>query len=424
MNGTRMHRKELLGAALGALLVLTLPGLSAAGSLTVQAGSRYAGGYGLLVTPDATPAFVQSSHPSSEKTYRVRFYVNLSRLNLASNSDFDLFVAYSGADPLPTAAATGNPVVRAAVHQQSDGTKLLDLFTRTDSGEVQVSSSPTLRQGWHAVELEWAAATAAGANNGVLRVWLDGNPQTGLASLDSDTQVINYSRWGSVSAVSLGSPYPGLSVNTFKLDDFASQRQGYNGLLNVFSDIGGLDATFRQYVHALYNAGLTNGCATNPLRYCPDTNVTRAEVAKFLELGMRGEIYNPPVVGTSSFADAQGHWAMSWIERVFADGLSNGCAVNPLRFCPDSVVSRAEMAKFILLARHGAGYVPPAVGTSSFADMQSHWAKNWVEQFKAEGLTNGCASAPLRYCPDDPMTRWQMAKALTQAFNLPIPNGL
>jgi len=419
-----MDGKGLFAAALGILILVSCPGLSLAGSLTVQTASRYSGGYGMQVIPDSTPAFVQSSHPSGEKSYRLRFYVNLSRLNLASNSDFDLFAAYNGADPLPTSAPAGNAVVRAAVRQQSDGTKVLDLYTRTDSGEVQVPSSPLLRQGWRAIELEWVAATGAGLNNGALRIWLDGNAQTGLANLDSDAQAVNYARWGSLTPVALGTPYPGVGVNSFKLDDFGSQRQGYMGLLNVFSDIGGLDATFRQYVHALYNAGLTNGCATNPLRYCPDTNVTRAEVAKFLELGMRGEVYNPPVVATSSFSDAQGHWAMNWIERLYGDGLTNGCAVSPLRYCPDSVVSRAEMAKFILLARHGAGYTPPFVSISSFADMQSHWAKDWVEQFKAEGLTNGCATAPLRYCPDDPMTRWQMAKALTQAFNLPVPNGL
>jgi hypothetical protein len=396
-----------------------------AGTLTVQTGSRYSGNYGLQVTPDSTPAFVQSSQPSAEKTYRVRFYVNLSRLNLASNSDFDLFVAYDGADPLPSSPPAGNPVLRAAVRQQADGSKVLDIFTRTSSGEVPVPSSPNLPAGWRAIELEWKASSAPGANNGAVNVWLDGNAQTGLANLNSDTQVINYVRWGNVSAVALGSPLPGAGgVNTFKLDEFGSQRSGALGLVNVFSDIGGLDPTFRQYVHALYNAGLTNGCSSNPLMYCPDSNVTRAEVAKFLELGMRGEIFLPPVSGASSFADAGSHWAKDWIQQLYADGLTNGCAVSPLRYCPDSSVSRAEMAKFILLARHGAGYNPPNVSVSSFADAQNHWAKNWIEQMKVEGLSNGCSTNPLQYCPDVPMTRWQMAKALTLAFNLPVPNGL
>lgn len=419
------NRKAFFSAALLGMLVLSSQA-AGAGSLSVQNGSKYSGGYGLQVTPDSTAAFVQTSHPSSEKAYRVRFYVNLSRVELASNSDFDLFVAYSGADPAPTAAPTGNPVLRAAVRQQSDGTKVLDIFTRTDSGEVQVPSSPQLRDGWRAIEFQWSAATAAGANNGFVNVWLDGNAQTGLANLDSDTQVINYARWGSVTGATTASPPPGVGVNTFKVDEFTSQRSGYIGLLNVFSDIGGLDQSLRQYIHAVYNAGLTNGCVSSPLQYCPNSNVTRAEMAKFLELGKRGEIYTPPGVGTSSFADVPaGHWAINWIEQLFGDGFTNGCALNPRRFCPDSSVSRAEMAKFLLLARHGSGYTPPPVAVSSFADVPSnHWAKDWIEQFYAEGLTSGCGSNPLRYCPDDLMTRWQMAKALTLTFNLPVPNGL
>ncbi len=408
---------------LGLLLSLAVP--ATAGTLTVQTGSKYAGSYGLQVTADGTPAFVQSSHPNGEKTYRVRFFVNLSRLNLASNSDFDLFAAYSGADPSPSAAPTGNAVLRAVVFEQGDGSKWLEVYTRTDSGEVQVSSSPELENGWRAIELQWSAATSSGASNGFVNLWVDGVAVPGLSNLDSDGQAINYARWGSVTGVSTSTAPPGAGVNSFKIDDFTSQRADYIGLVNVFSDIGGLDQSLRQYVHAVYHAGFTNGCATNPLQYCPNNLVTRAEMAKFLELGKNGEVYTPPVATTSSFADVpSNHWARDWIEQLYVDGFTNGCALNPRRFCPDSPVSRAEMAKFLLLARHGASYTPPSVVASSFADvLASHWAKDWIEQLYVEGLTSGCGTSPLRYCPDDLMTRWQMAKALSLTFELPVPNS-
>ena len=35
-------------------------------------------------------------------------------------------------------------------------------------------------------------------------------------------------------------------------------------------------------IDALYAAGITTGCATEPLRYCPDQPVTRAPMATFL----------------------------------------------------------------------------------------------------------------------------------------------
>jgi hypothetical protein len=34
------------------------------------------------------------------------------------------------------------------------------------------------------------------------------------------------------------------------------------------------------------------------------------------------------------------------------------------------------------------------------------------------GVTSGCATGPLRYCPSDPNTRGQMAVFLVKTFNL------
>jgi len=36
-----------------------------------------------------------------------------------------------------------------------------------------------------------------------------------------------------------------------------------------------------------------------------------------------------------------------------------------------------------------------------------------------EGITSGCGTGPLRYCPDDLVTRAQMAVFLVKTFNLP-----
>ena len=35
-------------------------------------------------------------------------------------------------------------------------------------------------------------------------------------------------------------------------------------------------------IDALFAAGITSGCGTDPLRYCPNTAVTRAQMASFL----------------------------------------------------------------------------------------------------------------------------------------------
>jgi len=49
----------------------------------------------------------------------------------------------------------------------------------------------------------------------------------------------------------------------------------------------------------------------------------------------------------------------------------------------------------------------------------SYWAANWIEKLYADGITTGCGTSPLVYCPDDPVTRAQMAIFLVLTFNLP-----
>jgi hypothetical protein len=50
-----------------------------------------------------------------------------------------------------------------------------------------------------------------------------------------------------------------------------------------------------------------------------------------------------------------------------------------------------------------------------------HWAAAWIERLAAEGITAGCSTSPLLYCPATPVTRDQMAVFLVRTFNLPTP---
>jgi len=173
------------------------------------------------------------------------------------------------------------------------------------------------------------------------------------------------------------------------------------------------------WIERLFHAGVTNGCSTIPLLYCPDNNVTRAEMAKFLLIAKQGFGYTPPAVGTSTgFADVDtSYWAAAWIKQLAAEGITTGCGGG--NYCPDINVTRDEMAKFLLVALHGSGYTPPTVGMSTgFTDVATdYWAAAWIKQLAAEGITTGCGGG--NYCPNGNVTRAEMAKFLVDAFNLP-----
>jgi hypothetical protein len=142
-------------------------------------------------------------------------------------------------------------------------------------------------------------------------------------------------------------------------------------------------------------------------------------MAVFLLRGIHGSTYSPPAVGASTgFSDVPtDYWAAPWIKQLAAEGITAGCGNN--NYCPESAVSRAEMAVFLLRSKHGAGYNPPAVGTSTgFSDVDpAYWAAAWIKQLVAEGIATGCGAST--YCPADPVTRAQMAVFLVRTFNLP-----
>lgn len=102
------------------------------------------------------------------------------------------------------------------------------------------------------------------------------------------------------------------------------------------------------------------------------------------------------------------YWAAPYIEMMYYNGITGGCALGPLRYCPENGVTRAQMAVFLLRSKHGATYTPPAATGAVFNDVPStHWAAAWVEQLYTEGITGGCGEG--NFCPETPISRDQMA---------------
>ncbi len=195
------------------------------------------------------------------------------------------------------------------------------------------------------------------------------------------------------------------------------------GTLNVqvrsYLDVLG-NNSFWPYIESLRASGITSGCAETPDQlFCPTTVVTRAQMAVFLLKGMHGAAYTPPAVGASTgFSDVPtNHWAAAWIKQLAAEGITGGCGTG--LFCPEGSVTRTHMAIFLLRAKHGSAYAPPAVGASTgFDDVPTtHWAAAWIKQLAAEGITGGCGNN--NYCPDSNVNRAQMAVFLVKTFNLP-----
>jgi hypothetical protein len=98
------------------------------------------------------------------------------------------------------------------------------------------------------------------------------------------------------------------------------------------------------------------------------------------------------------------------VEAVFRRGTTNGCSSK--RYCPGSTVTRAQMASF--LARE-LGLSPGSV--RQFRDVSSsHTHAGAIGAVAARGITIGCSKD--RFCPNEPVTRGQMATFLQRALDL------
>jgi hypothetical protein len=179
------------------------------------------------------------------------------------------------------------------------------------------------------------------------------------------------------------------------------------------------DVWYYSWVENLADAGLTKGCGSNPLtgivEYCPTSSVTRAELAVFLLRGREGPNYVPPTPdGSAPFSDISGHWAEAWIEALYDEGLTSGYEDQTYR--PNFHVTRAEMAAFILMARHDVSYSPPLPTGGAFTDIADHWAEAWIEQLKKEGIVSGYPDGSYR--PEETIHRAEIAVYVLRGFDL------
>ena len=74
-------------------------------------------------------------------------------------------------------------------------------------------------------------------------------------------------------------------------------------------------------------------------------------MAVFLLKAHLGSSYAPPPATGLIFSDVPATaFAAGWIEELAALGITSGCGSG--KYCPDSPVSRAEMAAFLVLTFH------------------------------------------------------------------------
>ncbi|MTV27244.1 hypothetical protein FTX61_17760 [Nitriliruptoraceae bacterium ZYF776] len=175
----------------------------------------------------------------------------------------------------------------------------------------------------------------------------------------------------------------------------ASHAGGYSG----FRDIAG--SPHEQAIRDLVDREITQGYDDRTFR--PSNDVTRAQVATFL--GRALEL--SPSTG-SAFRDVGGSPHEGYIYALVEAGILNGYGDT---FRPNEPLRREHMAA--ILTRALELDLDPAAG-GAFSDVRGYVGE--IGALRTAGITGGCGTNPLRYCPESSVTRGQMATFLMNAL--------
>jgi hypothetical protein len=98
---------------------------------------------------------------------------------------------------------------------------------------------------------------------------------------------------------------------------------------------------------------------------------------------------NPPTPQSQRFTDVPtSNIFYAFIEQMALRGITNGCGAGV--YCPTSNVPHEQMATFIIRALHYSGYSPPTPQTQRFPDVPpSNIFYSFIDEYAARGIWNG-----------------------------------
>jgi hypothetical protein len=156
------------------------------------------------------------------------------------------------------------------------------------------------------------------------------------------------------------------------------------------------------WIQAMYELGITTGCGNND--FCPNSDVTRAEMSVFIIRMRYGATFNFDYPPTPYFTDVTpSTFGFSWIQRMREDNITAGCG--PTTYCPNNPVTRGDMAIFIMrgafnellpagesvITSINPATITPGAGPSTFTvtGLNTNWV-NGITTIAAEpGITVG-----------------------------------
>lgn len=171
----------------------------------------------------------------------------------------------------------------------------------------------------------------------------------------------------------------------------------------TFADDDG--SVFQADIEKLAASGITKGCGATA--FCPDNVVTRGQMAAFLVRAL-----DLPAAPSAGFGDTEGHLFEDDVDRLAAAGIAIDCGGG--NYCPNAPLLRKTMAAAMVRALD-----LPTAPAAGFVDTVGIPFEADIDALAAAGITKGCnPPTNTKFCPDTSVTRGQMAAFLVRALDL------
>lgn len=382
---------------------------------------------GIAEVPGTWPAAALEAQAVAARNYAVRRVLDTSSdtgdptrpcgCHLMDGISDQVYAGWTkeGYSPNPWVTAVEATSGKVAVHPSTD-LVFSAYYSSSSGGATENNESVWLGaplQYLRSVEDPWSVSSEVG------------NPYSDWEFSFTSSALASIIGWDTVTSVELVANPPGATVRFSGVNDGVGVTKDYRGeaLRTTFDlrspwvdgvvspydfrDVSG--SVHREAITFISDLGITKGC--NPPandRFCPDEPVTRGQMAAFLVRAQQ-----LPDGDAESFSDMAGSVFDGDVKRLVAAGITRGC--NPPdndRFCADETVTRGQMAAFLTRA---FGYTD--AGTADFVDDNNSVFESDIERMAQAGVTKGCnPPANDRFCPDDPLTRAEMATFLMRAL--------
>lgn len=227
-------------------------------------------------------------------------------------------------------------------------------------------------------------------------------------------------RWGDYFGASIDPTLGGLWV----FGQYAKPRVGGAGVYGTrgayfpaatspqFTDVSS-SSVFYDAINTLRMWSITLGCTTTT--FCPGNPVLRSQAAAFVIRAILGDNFTYP--STAYFTDVPStHQFFPQIQKMRELGIASGCTATT--YCPDAAITRTDMAVYLVRGKLrsllGDDFTFPTA--AYFNDVPTtHPSFKFIQKLRELGVTLGCGTGA-GFCPNDTVTREQMATFLYRAF--------